>query len=233
MQAGNALLNAPEIGQVNAMPVHIDVVSLETTTLAVAIVTPLNWDKARPYPAVLALPNDRQTMDYVRWCLDNYWQAEAERRGWLIISPAIPNIMTEATFFTGMEAVIPPLIEHLKQQYRIDSKQLYIGGISNGGKSAFKIALDNPQLFRGLMALAGYPPRMSDYALLSRLTGYRVALYVGEQDFNWIEPMEDAVKLLTKDQITASLTVVPNEGHEIHSLKGGVALFDVLDSWRV
>jgi predicted esterase len=112
--------------------------------------------------------------------------------------------------------------------------RLYLGGISNGGKRAFKAACQTPEQYASILALPGHPPLMSDCDCLPRLAGMSVTLFVGERDENWIEMMESTEQVLRKHGANVHLTIAAGEGHEIDSLKNPRAgqLFDLLDSWR-
>jgi poly(3-hydroxybutyrate) depolymerase len=208
-------------------------IRVEDTWLDYAVITPDDFDPQRGYPCLLAFPPAQQSLEQVRWCLDNYWQQEAEKRGWLVICPASPD--KTQTFFTGAERYIPALVEQVKQQFHIEGDRLHLGGISNGGKSAFKLACLYPDQFGSLLVLPGHPPLMPDFADLPRLKGKHVAMFVGEHDENWIEMMEATERILREQGIDVSLTFVKGDGHEIHSLKNPHAghLFDLLESWRL
>ena len=60
-------------------------------TLRYKVILPNGYDPARTYPAVLAFPGGRQTIDGVDSSLDRNWRAEAEGRGYIIVSPAAPS----------------------------------------------------------------------------------------------------------------------------------------------
>src|SRR5271156_4114875 len=60
-------------------------------TIDYALVLPDRFDKTKPYSVLLALPPGDQSRQLVEAGLNLYWEAEAKRRGWVVISPAAPE----------------------------------------------------------------------------------------------------------------------------------------------
>src|SRR6516164_11610929 len=61
---------------------------LKGSSLEYALILPGHFDKTKPYPVLLALPPGDQSERMVEAGLNLYWQAEAKRRGWVVVSPA-------------------------------------------------------------------------------------------------------------------------------------------------
>ena len=107
------------------------------------------------------------------------------------------------------------------QQYHIEGGKFHVGGCSNGGRSAFRVALDYPERFHSVVTFPGYPPRESDFEDLGRLQGMHIHLFVGEQENRaWIDGAQRAHEMLDGLGISTHLTVFPGEGHIMESLKG-------------
>lgn len=58
--------------------------------LKYALVLPDGFDSAKPFPVLLALPPGAQNAAMVDGSLRMYWEAEAKKRGWVVVSPAAP-----------------------------------------------------------------------------------------------------------------------------------------------
>ena len=188
------------------------------TTIRYALVLPDDFDASKTYPAFLALPPGPQKEGSVDWGLESFGGEAAARRGWIVVSPIAPG---GRLYFRGAEGYIPPLLDHLESQYHIEGGKFHVGGCSNGGRSAFRVALDYPERFHSVVTFPGYPPRESDFENLGRLQGMRIHLFVGEQENRaWIDGAQRAHETLDRLGISTHLTVFPGEGHVMESLKG-------------
>ena len=195
------------------------------TSITYALLLPPKFEAGVSYPTLLALPPGPQTKDMVEAGL-GYWRSGPER-GWVVISPVAPGPL----FFQGAEVHIPALLEQVAQDVTFESDKVHVAGISNGGRSAFRIALKYPDLVHSLLVLPGFPPSEADFKQLERIKALPTVMYAGELDTGWVEQMmstEAALKDLGAD-VTA--TVVEDEGHVIRSLSPE-ALFGVLDGFR-
>ena len=201
----------------------------DNKTLEYALALPPGFDPARRYPILLALPPGSQNRDMVAWGLSSYWLPEARRRDWLVISPAAP---AGVSFFKGSETLIPEFLQRIEAQVTPEGGKYHLAGISNGGISSFRIALNNPELFHSITVLPGFPPTDADMDNLAALKGIPVSMFVGEQDTVWVEKMKAAQVRLTQLGGTSALDIVAGEGHVIQRLAGGRELFDLLDSLR-
>ena len=97
--------------------------------------------------------------------------------------------------------------------------KFHVAGVSNGGLSSFRAALDHTELFHSLLVLPGFPPNEEDFGALDRLAGVLpVTLYVGENDGDWREAAERADRELRELGGEISLTVSSGEGHSLQKL---------------
>jgi predicted esterase len=194
-----------------------------------ALLLPANYNaQLINYPILLALPPGGQNRQMVDAGLNGYWAEEAARRGWIVVSPAAPG---GQLFFQGAEKLIPEFLDGITAQYSPQGGKFHIAGISNGGISAFRVALDEPQRVHSLLVLPGFPRGEADFQRLDELIDIPVAMFVGEHDTTWIAGMEATAESLTDLGGTVSLEIVPGEGHVIQSLTGA-QLFDLLESYQ-
>src|SRR5262245_3909915 len=54
------------------------------------VVLPNDYDPAKTYPAVLAFPPATQGMDMALLTLERHWRVGWEKRGYIVIVPAVP-----------------------------------------------------------------------------------------------------------------------------------------------
>lgn len=188
------------------------------TVIEYALVLPEHFDRESAYPALLVFPGGSQTMGMVRSTLERYWGPEGTRRGFIVISPAAPN---GVSFIDGSEKLIPEFLRHFFSDFRIRGGKFHVGGNSNGGKSAFRVAILYPDLFRSLTVLAGFPPEDRDTRELRRLRGIRINMFVGESDPVWLDPMLEAKAKLETLGIDLFFQSFPRNGHFLPDLSFG------------
>jgi len=203
---------------------------INNTSLQYAVILPNNFDANNSYPILLALPPGAQSREMVDVGLSSYWEIEAKRRGWIVLSPVAPN---GTLFFKGSEAFLPEFLDRTAAQYPPEDGMYHIAGISNGGISAFRIALNNPERFKSIMAIPGFPPTDDELNNLDALKDKPIAMFVGQNDSSsWVKRMEQTEQALIDVGAQVTFEIVPNEGHVIRSLAGGEKLFDLLESFR-
>lgn len=199
-------------------------------TLDYFLSLPDGFDSAKPYPVLLAIPPGDQTRELAQTGLDKYWEAEAKTRGWVIISPIAQK---SRTFHSGLERSIPFLLDDIARTVTFEGGRAHLAGVSNGGKSAFRIATEFPNRFLSLTVLPGFPPDdRAELGLrsLKALPG-GVAMHVGENDRDWLAPSRLVKQKLEAYGVPVTLEVWPGGGHVL-DIKA-IELFDVLDTKRV
>lgn len=192
-------------------------------------ILPLNFKPEQRYPILLALPPGDQSRAMVDWGLTEYWAHEAVIQGWVVISPTAPE---GQLFFHGAETVIPEFLTRIAKQHPPEGDKFHIGGISNGGHSGFRLAVEYPELFHSLTVLPGYPPTPDDFQRLDKLANIPVTMFVGAGDKSWVESMRKTKAKLNRLHIPVTLEIVSGEGHVIQSLMGGQRLFALLNARR-
>ncbi len=200
----------------------------DKTKLEFALVAPDRIDPDASYPVLLALPPGPQHRGTVDWGVRNMYEKQANKRGWIVVSPIAPN---GRLFFSGSEQYIPELLALIAEEFKVAGGKFHVAGISNGGISVFRVVLDSPELFHSLIAMPGFP-RGDDFKRLSRLKHLPVRMFVGQHDSGWVDAMQRSEKALRDMKTDVSLQVVAGEGHQIGSLQGGQQLFDLLDGFH-
>jgi|SRR5688572_23633438 len=203
---------------------------LDGTLLDYAVVLPEDFRAGQTYPILLAMPPGEQNKKLADYALENYWAAEGHRRGWVVLSPLAPQ---GKRFFEGSETLIPGFLARTAEQYPPEGGKYHLGGVSNGGLSAFRLAVTHPELFHSLLVLPGLPYSDEDFQNLERLKDIPVVMFAGEQeDEAWLKRMQATEEALIELGSQVSLEIVPGNGHDITSLNGGKKLFDLLESFR-
>ncbi|GBE24403.1 hypothetical protein BMS3Bbin02_00674 [bacterium BMS3Bbin02] len=198
------------------------------TQITYGLILPEDFDPAQQYPVLLALPPGGQTVELMVSVAQETYLDEALSRGWVVITPAAPD---GVLFFQGSEEYIPELLDQ-NSWIKPEGDRYHIAGVSNGGRSVFRITSLNPELFRSALVFPGFPDDPSDSAALSELAKIPVAMFVGGDDPGWIAPMNETRDTLESLGGSVTLEVRTGEGHIMTSLSDGVDIFDFLDSAR-
>ena len=201
-----------------------------TTTVHYKVVLPKGFDSATAYPAVLAFGGGAQTMEMVDRAIQRNWQKEAESRGYIVILPAAPD---DILFFQGGEKIFPEFIVMILADYKIQDNKFHAAGYSNGGTSAFLVAVAYPQYFLSITAFPGYLLRYTA-ASLGNSSQLCINMYVGELDSGFRDRMRTQAGQLRELGMAVKLSVEMGQGHILGTLsgRGSARLFDGFDEAR-
>jgi poly(3-hydroxybutyrate) depolymerase len=199
------------------------------TDVRYKVVLPDGYDAAKAYPGVIVLGGGPQTMEVVERTIERNFQAEAERRGYIVIAPAAPD---GELFFEGGERIFPEFLKTALTYYKITDGKFHIAGPSNGGIAALHVAAENPNYFLSVTAFPGYMWEPSNKKLLA-ISKMCVYFYVGENDeYRWHDEMKREAEFLSSRGTVAKYSVEKGQPHRIETLAGTNAsrLFDGFDA---
>jgi poly(3-hydroxybutyrate) depolymerase len=192
------------------------------------VVLPERYDPGRAYPAVLVFTGGPQTLQMAASTVETDWRQEAERRGYIIISPGSPN---GELFFGGAARIFPEFLDRILRDYKIADGKLHIAGHSNGGLSAFHIAALHPKYFS---TITGYPGLLDgpDVAHGQALKPMCLFMHVGDQDSGWMSAMQEEAKDLAQKGFRIRITVEKNQVHRLKAQDINLSsrLFDEIES---
>jgi poly(3-hydroxybutyrate) depolymerase len=196
--------------------------------LTYKVVLPLDFDPRRTYPAVLVFTGGGQQLGGAERTLQADWQAEGERRGYILIAPGTPN---GQLFFDGADGVFPECLDAILRDYRIEGGKLHVAGHSNGGISAFHVATLHPQYVRTVTGYPGLLDGVSDPGRIQTLKAMCVFMHVGDRDPSWRSAMERQYDNLRRQGFRIQFTVEPNQVHRLRSQEIGLStrLFDQIE----
>lgn len=151
-----------------------DTVILESVNLpsadSILIITPENYNSRNDYPLIILLHG--WSGNYLQWnsiihlqdlsnaynfviaCPDGFYDS------WYVNNPLKPKVQYEDFFWQEF-------VPYLKNNYSIDSSNVFITGLSMGGHGAITFYLKRPQLFKsaastsGILDLTFFPDRWS------------------------------------------------------------------------
>ncbi len=198
---------------------------LDGTELEYALALPAGFRSNQQYPALLAFAGGRQDKDSVRNALARFWEVEAVRRGFIVVSPVAP---AGKPFYESGAELIPEFLGAQLAVFRIEGGKFHVAGSSNGAVSAFTAAVRHPELFHSLTALAGFPVEEADFERLDRLRDLQIRMFVGAGDLYWKEGMEKTHDRLSALGKAAYFEIVPRNGHLLPALsfENSARIFD-------
>ncbi len=134
-------------------------------------------------------------------------------------------------FFRDGAPYLSEFLDRLLGLFPVDGGKVHLTGISNSGLSAFRAAIDRPELFHSLTVLPGFPPDQADMARLARLVGIHITMLVRARDTQWIDRMEAAAVELARLGADVQYVIVPEAGHVIRSVAGAgsARLFNLIE----
>ena len=200
------------------------------TTVEYRVLLPPGYDASKPHPLVLVFNGGAQTIQGAENTLKVDWQGEAEKRGYVVISPAAPD---GELFFQEGDKVFPAFLDMIRKDYKIAGK-IHIAGHSNGGLSAFHIAAKYPTYFS---TVTGYPGLYQDNPEAdypAALKGMCLYMHAGDMDAEWRGAMASEAKAMSAEGFRIKMTVEPDSTHRLNAPKLGLSkrLFDEIESCR-
>lgn len=196
-------------------------------TVNYRVVLPDNFDPQQAYPAVLAFPGGGQSERTVNGHLERFWAAQAEMRGYIVVSPAAPR---EGLYFQGGDRIFPEFLDAIRSQYKIEDGLFHAAGASNGGLSAFHIAAQHPEYFKSVTGLPGYLPQATAEQV-EALRPLCIYMHAGERDTFWLRTMEEQSQQLEREGLSVRFVVEAGQEHLPGTLSGAGAsrLYDQFD----
>lgn len=191
---------------------------------------PPGYNPQKAYPVVLVFTGGGQALAAAQSTLEVDWQGEADKRGYVVISPAAPG---GDLFFETGDRVFPAFLDMIREDYKVAGK-IHIAGHSNGGLSAFHIAARYPDYFS---TVTGYPGLWQDNpeaAFPSSLRGMCMFMHVGDMDPDWRTAMEAQARDALAEGYRIKITVEKNQTHRIKAAEVGLSrrLFEEIESCR-
>jgi hypothetical protein len=195
-----------------------------------AVLLPDDFDPDKTYPVLIGMPPGTEGRSAIDFGMTAFWGRQAISRGWVVISPEAPDA---GWFSPDGSRYLEALLKDVRGRVRVEGNRFHLVGCSNGGISAFHLAVESPRSFHTLTVIPG-APRDDDFERLSRLKDLRVTMVVGELDDPWLRGAEATAARLEELEVATNLEVVPDEGHLLSSLSDGelIRLLDELRRWR-
>ncbi len=204
-------------------------VDVDGVAIDYVVSVPADFEPGDEAPLLLAFPASDQNLDLTRSLVEGTYAPEAQRLGWVVVSPAAPG---GELFFQGSERLVPGFLDWVETWMTPEGGAPHVAGISNGGLSTFRFAALYPDRALSLTAFPGFPRSEDDQAALAQLVDVPVRLYVGGTDTDWISPAQQTADTLESLGGDVEITIYDGEGHVMDSTRDGVVVFEQLESFR-
>jgi poly(3-hydroxybutyrate) depolymerase len=200
------------------------------TTVEYRVLLPPGYDAAKPHPVVLVFTGGGQSIQAAENTLKVDWQEEAEKRGYVVISPGAPD---GELFFEEGDKVFPAFLDLIRKDYKVAGK-IHVAGHSNGGLSAFHIAAKHPQYFSTVTGYPGFYQDNPEADYPAALKGLCLYMHAGDMDPEWRNAMAQEAKAMSAEGFKIKMTVEPDSTHRLNAPKLGLSkrLFDEIESCR-
>jgi predicted peptidase len=190
------------------------------------VVLPTGFNPGHLYPVVLVFAGAPQTMRQVNGELSR-WAREADRRGYILVSPAVP---TDQLFFESSDKIFPDFLDMILRDYKVLGGRMHVAGPSSGGISAFHVASLYPKYFSSVSVYPGYLNDTTD-PMVEALKPLCIYMHVGESDDDWSRAMKQQFDMFRRRGYSAVLLIEENQGHALDfGPEGTVHFFDDLDA---
>lgn len=194
-------------------------------TLEWQLYVPQNYDASRP----------AGVMVYI-----SPWERGASPRSWNEVM-AEHNLIWIGAENSGNEvavtkrmflAMFAPMV--LQRDYVLEPERVYISGFSGGGRTASRVAVLRPNIFKGGIFISGAIYWGKDKPLgVDEVRKMPYVFVSGSQDFS-LGDTEEAYRKWTRADVEHSkLIVIPNHGHDLPSEKYMSRAIAHLDSLRM
>src|ERR1700722_5432966 len=187
------------------------------------VVLPNGFDPERTYPVILAFGGGTQDMRMVDIGLKGYWTAEAERRGYIVVSPASPD---DQLLFESSDRIFPDFMDMIFRDYKVLGGRMHVGGPSNGGVTAFHVATLYPKYFYSVTVFPGYLNDTTD-PMVDALKSMCIYMYVGDRDKDWVRAMKQQSDMFKEKGYAVQFLAQEDQGHSLEL--NMTQLFDDLD----
>jgi pimeloyl-ACP methyl ester carboxylesterase len=113
----------------------------------------------------------------------SWWAAEAARRGYIVIAPEynLPGAAPDYRYSASEHAAVELALRDARKRFAVDGDRVFLGGQLLGGNMAWDFGLAHPDLFAGVVTIAGLPAK---YVASTKDHAARLPLYVALGDLS-------------------------------------------------
>ena len=181
------------------------------------VTAPKGLDKSKKAPLIVALHARKGNMDTT---IDR-WKEVAAEMGAVLLTPQGTYRLAGDQYDWGtnldsVEENVMDAIDEAMEDHQIDKKRVVVVGLGEGASLAWSMALRNPDVFRGAVAIAGKPAdNWQDDVEEDALKSLRIyALAGGDDDEQLIKKDKEAAKKLKEMGVKVEVRTIEGQGHD-------------------
>ncbi len=126
-----------------------------------SLFVPMHYEKNYAYPLIVWLHSDGAQSSEIHRVIP-----QVSMRNFVAVAPRSPVGNFEAGYFWEQESdtidlahdSILDAIDSTSMRFNISSQRIFIGGAGSGGTMAFRVALERPEIFSGVISINGPIP---------------------------------------------------------------------------
>jgi len=190
---------------------------MKQTKLEPVVIIPSDYGTNKIYPLLICMHGwGSNPID-----LSKNFQKIPDLTGYILCFPYGSQIMGKTIFGWGegdsAEKRINETIEFIQNRYKIDKERIILLGFSQGGTMAYYMGLKDAELFRGIIAIAGfYDTTFNQYLTNVKDKKIKFVVMIGGDEPEYrIQANLDGLSQLIKAGIGVSFQVYAGYGHTI------------------
>jgi dienelactone hydrolase len=114
---------------------------------------PPEYHAGRPYPVLIALCHGGESgKDMVK-----RWGEEAAKHGYILACPDWDQGVGGYTYTSAEQAAVLETLGDLRRHFNVDSDRVFLTGFGEGANMAWDVGVSHPDLFAGVVPIAGQP----------------------------------------------------------------------------
>lgn len=197
-------------------------VEFQGTTYSYALFVPSSYDHMHALPAILLVHGGGGNgPDFLK-----LWQDFGEKNGIILVAPTLP-------LGPALEAQVPQLfpliIDTVKKSWLVDSRRVYVFGVSAGGYSTFDAATLASTYFAAAGVFACVITPDYDWIVQQARRKTPIAIYIGDHDqFFTLAQTRATRDLLVANGFPVHYVEIPNQDHNYGAISGWVNQ----DAWK-
>ena len=121
--------------------------------LTYEVVLPPEYTPSRQYPVLLALPAASERAS----AMTRRLQAAAAEQGYILASVEWGRGEQRWNYGAESHDAVLECLRDLRRRFQMDSDRVFLIGLADGGKGVYDVGLSHPDLFAGLIPVAGGP----------------------------------------------------------------------------
>ncbi|MBN2620023.1 dienelactone hydrolase family protein [candidate division WOR-3 bacterium] len=198
------------------------IMELEKQEWLPVVSVPENYSSDTLYPLLIALHGFGSNPESFARALDSI----VTNKGYIFCCPYGPEIRGTTAFGWGDDVVADPCIKgaytYVKENYSVDTTKIILLGYSQGGYYSFMLGVQYPEVFSGVICVAGYYDDEFDEFVKDGLgTQTKFYMMIGELDRSF-ETNAHADSVFKAHGVKSHLVSYPELGHAFPADKGEV-----------